>query len=77
MPNGMTIEAGDLVEARLIPSRGYIGKTARILVNLGNVSSPGAFSALTLAEFGIRHQFPDASINRSKRIEGPIGKRSA
>ena len=71
VPNDMTIEAGDLVEARLLPSRGYIGKTARILVNLGNVSLPGAFSALTLAEFGIRHQFPDASINESKGLEVP------
>ena len=71
VPNDMTIEAGDLVEARLLPSRGYIGKTARILVNLGNVSLPGAFSALTLAEFGIRHQFPDASISESKGLKVP------
>ena len=43
----MTIEAGDLVEARLLPSRGYIGKTARILANLG-MRHRRALSALTL-----------------------------
>jgi ribonuclease R len=71
VPNDMTVKAGDLVEARLLPSRGYIGKTARIIVNLGNASLPGAFSALTLAEFGIRHQFSDASISESKGLKVP------
>jgi len=71
VPHDMIIKAGDLVEARLLPSRGYIGNTARIIVNLGNASSPGAFSALTLAEFGIRHQFSDASIIESKGLKVP------
>ena len=35
---------GDLVEAELLPRRGYIGKTARIIANLGPATSPGAFS---------------------------------
>ena len=74
VPDEMTVEAGDLVEAQLLPSRGYIGKTARILVNLGNVSSPGAFSALAIAEFSIRHQFPDASIHESKGLKVPSAK---
>ena len=59
----ITLKAGDLVEAELLPSRGYIGKNARVINNLGNAGSPGAFSALALAEFGIRHQFPDAAIS--------------
>ncbi len=74
LPDDMTIEAGDLVEARLLPSRGYVVKTARIIVNLGNASSPGAFSALTLAEFSIRHQFSDSSISESKGLKVPPAK---
>ncbi len=69
--NNITVEAGDLVEAELLPSRGYIGKAARIIVNLGNAALPGAFSALTLAEFAIRHQFPDALISESKGLKVP------
>ncbi|MDC1383606.1 ribonuclease R [Candidatus Puniceispirillum sp.] len=69
--NDVILTDGDLVEAELLPSRGYIGKKARILSNLGNVSSPGAFSALALAEFCIRHNFPDAAINESEGLKIP------
>ncbi len=69
-----TVSAGDLVEAELLPSRGYIGKTVRILKNFGNASSPGAFSALALAEFGIRHNFPDAAIKESEALNIPKAK---
>ena len=65
------VNAGDLVEAELLPSRGYIGKTARILTNLGNVASPGAFSALALAEFGIRHNFSDTATEESEGLKVP------
>jgi ribonuclease R len=41
----ITLKAGDLVEAELLPSRGYIGKNARVITNLGNAGSPGAFCA--------------------------------
>ena len=59
VPNDkITLKAGDLVEAELLPSRGYIGKNARVINNLGNAGSPGAFSALALAEFGIDINFP-------------------
>ena len=67
----ITLKAGDLVEAELLPSRGYIGKNARVIANLGNAGSPGAFSALALAEFNIRHQFPDAAISESQGLKIP------
>lgn len=69
--DGVPLHAGDLIEAELLPSRGYIGKTARVITNLGNTSSAGAFSALALAEFGIRHQFPDAAIDESQGLKIP------
>ena len=67
----ITLKAGDLIEAELLPSRGYIGKNARVIANLGNAGSPGAFSALALAEFSIRHQFPDAAISESQGLKIP------
>ncbi|MEL0042135.1 MAG: hypothetical protein VW828_02110, partial [Candidatus Puniceispirillum sp.] len=53
---------GDLVEAALIEGRGRLGKTARIIKNLGPSAAPGAFSALAIAEFGIRHAFTESVI---------------
>ena len=44
----MTIEAGDLVEARLLPSRGYVGKTARILTISGMCHCPALLARLPL-----------------------------
>jgi ribonuclease R len=60
---GDVVADGDLVEAALIEGRGRLGKTARIIKNLGPSAAPGAFSALAIAEFGIRHAFP-ASVHR-------------
>jgi ribonuclease R len=62
---------GDLVEAELLPRRGYIGKTARIIANLGPATSPGAFSALALAEFEIRHVFDDSAIAETDGMTVP------
>lgn len=63
--------AGDLVEAEMLPSKGYLGKTAKVITNLGNTEEPGAFSALAIAEFNIRHQFPDAAIAESEGLKVP------
>ncbi|GIR33722.1 MAG: hypothetical protein CM15mP46_7170 [Alphaproteobacteria bacterium] len=41
-----------------------VHKSARVIANLGNSTQSGAFSALALAEFNIRHEFPDAVILR-------------
>jgi ribonuclease R len=62
---------GDLVEAELLPRRGYIGKTARIIDNLGPADAPGAFSALALAEFDIPHVFPDAATAETDGMKVP------
>ena len=65
---------GDLVEAELLPRRGYIGKTARIIANLGPATSPGAFSALALAEFEIRHVFDDSVIAETDGMTVPTAR---
>jgi len=62
---------GDLVEAELLPSKGYLAKTARIVRNLGSASSTGAFSALAIAEFNIRQHFPDAVIAEANALKTP------
>ena len=62
---------GELVEAELLPRRGYIGKTARIIENLGPADAPGAFSALALAEFDIPHVFPDDAIVETNGLKVP------
>ncbi|MEC8641276.1 MAG: ribonuclease R [Pseudomonadota bacterium] len=62
---------GDLVEAELLPRRGYLGKTARIIDNLGPADAPGAFSALALAEFEIPHVFPDDAIAATDGMKVP------
>ena len=65
---------GDLVEAELLPRRGYLGKTARIIDNLGPAGSPGAFSALALAEFEIPHDFDEAAIAETDGMKVPSAK---
>ena len=66
--------AGDLVEAEMVSSRGYLGKMARIVRNLGPVDQKGAFSALALAEFGIRHVFPETALTESRGLRVPPAK---
>ena len=66
--------AGDLVEAEMVSSRGYLGKTARTIRNLGPVDQKGAFSALALAEFGIRHVFPEPVLAESRGLKVPPAK---
>ena len=65
---------GDLVEAELLPRRGYLGKTARVVENMGPASSPGAFSALALAEFEIPHDFDEAAIAETGGMKVPPAK---
>ena len=66
--------AGDLVEAEMVSSRGYLGKTARAIRNLGPVDQKGAFSALALAEFGIRHVFPEPVLAETLGLKVPPAK---
>lgn len=65
---------GDLVEAELLPRRGYLGKTARVVDNIGPADSPGAFSALALAEFEIPHDFDEAAIAETEGMKVPAAK---
>lgn len=65
---------GDLVEAELLPSKGYLAKSARIIRNLGSTGNTGAFSALAIAEFNIRQHFPDAVITEANALKTPPAK---
>lgn len=65
---------GDLVEAEITPSRGYLGKAARVIRNLGPADQKGAFSALALAEFNIRHIFPENAIAEAEALKAPNAK---
>ena len=62
---------GDLVEAEMLRRRGHMGKTARVIANLGPSDSPGAFSALALAEFDIPHVFPEEVIAETDGMKVP------
>ena len=69
VPADMTITDGDLVEAILQSDRGRISKSARVIANLGNSTQSGAFSTLALAEFNIRHEFPEAVIRETESLK--------
>jgi len=69
--------AGDLVEAEIMRSSGYGPKTARVIRSLGPADQPGAFSALAIAEFELRHSFPEAALNEASKAAKPkLGKRA-
>ena len=71
VPAGLDIKDGDLVEAAIQSGRGSFNKSARVIANLGNSTQSGAFSALALAEFNIRHEFPDAAIREAESLKTP------
>ncbi len=71
VPAGLDIKDGDLVEAAIQSGRGSFNKSARVIANLGNSTQSGAFSALALAEFNIRHEFPDAVIRETESLKTP------
>ena len=64
-------DAGDLVEAEMLPSRGHFTKKARILRNLGPADEKGAFSTLAIAEFGIRHEFGADVLAEADALKAP------
>ncbi len=70
----LSYKAGDLVEAEIVSSRGYLGKTARGIRNFGPFDQKGAFSALALAEFGIPNDFPESVLVESSGLEVPPSK---
>ena len=70
----MPVQAGDLVEAEMVSARGYLGKTARVIRNLGPSDQKGAFSTLALAEFGIRNLFPEDALAEADGLKVPPKK---
>ena len=71
VPADMNITDGDLVEAILQSGRGRFSKSARVIANLGNSTQSGAFSALALAEFNIRHEFPETALRETESLKTP------
>ena len=55
----MNITDGDLVEAVLQSNRERFIKSARVIVPILATAPNQALSALALAEFNIRHEFPE------------------
>lgn len=64
--------AGDLVEAEIIRSSGYGPKTARVIRTLGPADQSGAFSTLAIAEFELRHVFPDPALAEASAARRPV-----
>jgi ribonuclease R len=71
VPADMSITDGDLVEAILQSGRERFSKSARVIANFGNSSQSGAFSALALAEFNIRHEFPETALRETETLKTP------
>ena len=71
VPADINITDGDLVEAIMQSGRGRFSKSARVIANLGNSTQPGAFSALAVAEFNIRHEFPETAVRETESLKTP------
>jgi ribonuclease R len=71
VPADMNITDGDLVEAILQSGRERFSKSARVIANLGNSTQSGAFSALAIAEFNIRHEFPETALRETQSLKTP------
>ena len=63
---------GDLIEAEVLRSSGYANKKARVTRNLGPADQPGAYSALAVAEYGIRHAFPEEALIEADKAKKPV-----
>lgn len=62
-------DAGDMVEAEIVNAPGYGRKAAKVIRNLGASDGPGAFSALAIAEFELRHIFPQDAIRDAEAAQ--------
>ena len=74
VPADVSITDGDLVEAILQSGRGRFSKSARAIANLGHSTQSGSFSALALAEFNIRHEFPGSALRETDSLKAPPAK---
>ena len=68
----MPFSDGDMIEAEVIKAPGYGRKTAKAVRNLGPADEAGSFSALAIAEFDIRHVFPDDVIRDAEAALPPV-----
>ena len=72
----LPFDAGDMVEAEVMRSSGYGRKTAKAIRNLGPADGAGAFSALAIAEFELRHIFPEDAVRDAEQAKiMPLGRR--
>jgi ribonuclease R len=71
VPADINITDGDLVEAILQSGRERFSKSARVIANLGSSTQSGAFSALALAEYNIRHEFPETALRETESLKTP------
>ncbi len=72
----LPFEAGDMVEAEVARGSGYGKKSAKVIRNLGHADDAGAFSALAIAEFELRHIFPDEAVRDAEAAKiMPLGNR--
>ena len=63
----LPFDAGDMVEAEVMRSSGYGRKSAKVIRNLGPADGVGAFSALAIAEFELRHVFPEEAVRDAEK----------
>lgn len=76
LPPEVTVADGDMVEVEAMRSSGYGPKKAKLVRNLGPADAPGAFSALAIAEFGLRHAFDEKTLAEADKSRKPVlGKR--
>ena len=72
----LPFDAGDMVEAEVARGSGYGRKSAKVIRNLGPADDAGAFLALAIAEFELRHVFPEEAVRDAEAAKiMPLGKR--
>ncbi|MCE2518061.1 MAG: VacB/RNase II family 3'-5' exoribonuclease [Alphaproteobacteria bacterium] len=69
--DNMPFRAGDMIEAEVVKGSGYGRKTAKAIRNLGPADDHGAFAALAIAEFELRHVFPDDALKVARAAGKP------
>lgn len=69
-------EAGDLVEAEILPGRHYGLRPARVVEVLGNMASPRAVSLIAIHANGIPTEFTRDALEQAAAAQpAPLGKR--
>ena len=67
---------GDLVEVEVIEPAGRMDGLARLVRVIGRLESPAGWTALAVAEFGLRAEFDSACLEQAEQADIPeLGKR--